>query len=124
MQVRPANSLSCWVQAIILLAATLSPSGALCQQPTPHQQILQLVDQRAARFSATSRTIWEYAEVGYQEEKSSALLQRELQAAGFRVQAPVADEPTGGAVVVQKRSIERPPLHHAKRTEASKSRPH
>ena len=29
-----------------------------------------------------------------------------------------------GAVVVQKRSIERPPLHHVKRTEASKSRPH
>jgi integrase/recombinase XerD len=29
-----------------------------------------------------------------------------------------------GAVVVQKRSIERQPLHHAKRTEASKSRPH
>jgi integrase len=27
-------------------------------------------------------------------------------------------------VVVQKRSMERPPLHHAKRTEASKSRPH
>src|SRR5580704_5616088 len=94
MQVRPANSLSCWVQASIVLAATLSPSGALCQQPTPHQQILQLVDQRAAHFSQTSRTIWEYAELGYQEEKSSALLQLELQAAGFRVQAPVADEPT------------------------------
>jgi hypothetical protein len=29
-----------------------------------------------------------------------------------------------GAVVVQKRSIERPPLHHAKRSEADKSRPH
>jgi len=32
--------------------------------------------------------------MGYQEQKSSALLQRDMQAAGFRVQAPVADEPT------------------------------
>jgi aminobenzoyl-glutamate utilization protein B len=59
-----------------------------------HQQILQLVDQHAAHFAGTSRTIWEYAELGYQEEKSSALLQRELQSAGFRIQSPVADEPT------------------------------
>src|SRR6185436_7521998 len=42
----------------------------------------------------TSKTIWEYAEVGYQGQKSSALLQNELQAAGFRIQAGVADEPT------------------------------
>jgi metal-dependent amidase/aminoacylase/carboxypeptidase family protein len=56
--------------------------------------ILTLVDQHAAHFSGTSRTIWEYAELGYQEEKSSALLQRELQSAGFRIQSPVADEPT------------------------------
>jgi aminobenzoyl-glutamate utilization protein B len=93
MQVRPANLFSCWVPAIVL-AATSLPSAALGQQPARHQQILERVDQRAAHFSATSRTIWEYAELGYQETKSSALLQRELQTAGFRVQAPVADEPT------------------------------
>ena len=76
------------------MAAILFSSDGLCQQPAGHQQILQLVDQHAAHFSAISKTIWEYAELGYLEEKSSALLQRELQAAGFRVQAPVADEPT------------------------------
>src|ERR1700674_1950915 len=93
MQVRPASPFSSWVSAIIL-AVTLLPSAALGQQPARHQQILELVDQHAAHFSGTSRTIWEYAELGYQEEKSSALLQRELQAGGFRVQASVADEPT------------------------------
>src|SRR6266853_1309906 len=70
------------------------PAAALGQQPAPHQRILELVDQHAAHFSGTSRTIWEYAELGYQEEKSSALLQRELQSAGFRIQSGVADEPT------------------------------
>src|SRR5579863_7596078 len=93
MQDTPTNPFSCWVSAIVL-AATLLPSAALGQQSARHQQILELVDQRAAYFSETSRTIWEYAELGYQEQKSSALLQRELQAAGFHVQTPVADEPT------------------------------
>jgi aminobenzoyl-glutamate utilization protein B len=93
MQVSTVSPFPCWVSAIIL-AATLLPSAAFGQQPARHQQILELVDQHAAHFSGTSRTIWEYAELGYQEEKSSALLNRELQAADFRVQASVADEPT------------------------------
>ena len=92
MKVTPANPFSFWVPAIIL--AALLPLAALSQQPSQHKQVLELVDQHAAHFSGTSRTIWEYAELGYKEQKSSALLQHELQAAGFRVQASVADEPT------------------------------
>jgi len=80
--------------AVISAIAILFPGVSVGQQPTPHQQTLQLVDQHAAHFSATSRTIWEYAELGFQEEKSSALLQNDLKAAGFRIQASVADEPT------------------------------
>lgn len=80
--------------AAILFAISSFPTAALCQQPAQHQQILQLVDRHSAHFAGTSKTVWEYAELGYQEEKSSSLLQKELQAAGFRVQAPVADEPT------------------------------
>jgi len=38
--------------------------------------------------------IWDYAEVGYKEVKSSALHQKTLQDAGFTVQAGVADIPT------------------------------
>ncbi len=59
-----------------------------------HQSVIQGVAQHAAHFAGVSRTIWEYAETGYREEKSSALLQKELAAAGFRVQAGVAEEPT------------------------------
>jgi aminobenzoyl-glutamate utilization protein B len=93
MQDTPANLLSGWVLAIAL-AVTLLPSAALGQQPTRHQQVLELVDQHAMHFTATSKAIWDFAELGYQEQKSSALLQHELQSAGFRVQSPVADEPT------------------------------
>jgi aminobenzoyl-glutamate utilization protein B len=74
--------------------ATLLPAIALCQQPVRHQQVLQLVEEHSAYFSGISKTIWDYAELGYHEEKSSALLRRELEAAGFRVQSPAADEPT------------------------------
>jgi aminobenzoyl-glutamate utilization protein B len=78
----------------VVLAAILLPSAAFGQQPAQHQQLLALVDQHASHFSATSKTIWDYAELGYQEEKSSTLLQRELQSVGFRVQSGVAGEPT------------------------------
>jgi aminobenzoyl-glutamate utilization protein B len=78
----------------VALTVTLLPGEAFAQQATSHRQLIEIVDRQAAHFSATSKTIWDYAELGYQEEKSSALLQRELQAAGFRVQSGVAGEPT------------------------------
>ncbi len=79
---------------LLALTVAMFSMPASAQQATPHQQLIGLVDRQAAHFSATSKTIWDYAELGYQEEKSSALLQRELQAAGFRVQSGVAGEPT------------------------------
>jgi aminobenzoyl-glutamate utilization protein B len=81
-------------RTFVALTLTLLPTVASAQQATPHQQLMELVDRQAAHFSATSKTIWDYAELGYQEEKSSTLLQRELQAAGFHVQSGVAGEPT------------------------------
>jgi aminobenzoyl-glutamate utilization protein B len=80
--------------ALVAFAVTLFSVAASAQQATPHRQLIGLVDRQAEHFSATSKTIWDYAELGYREERSSALLQRELQAAGFRVQSGVAGEPT------------------------------
>jgi aminobenzoyl-glutamate utilization protein B len=56
--------------------------------------IVGLVDKHSSEYIKTSKMIWDYAELGYHEEKSSALLQGELKQAGFRVEAGVADEPT------------------------------
>ena len=55
---------------------------------------LAWLDAHYDQTAATARTIWEYAEVGYQETRSSALLQEQLAAAGFDVEAGVADIPT------------------------------
>ncbi len=52
------------------------------------------VDSRYADTASLARTLWEYAEVGYQEEKSSALLQSALAAEGFTIEAGVAGIPT------------------------------
>ncbi len=73
----------------------LMASVAQAQLPTKEQAaVLAGLDKQAAHYGGISRQIWEFAEVGYQETKSSALLQDELKAAGFAVQASVAGMPT------------------------------
>ena len=56
--------------------------------------VLSLIDARQDRLGQVAMEIWELAEVGYQEYESSALLQQELRAAGFSVEAGVAGMPT------------------------------
>lgn len=51
---------------------------------------MRRMDAEAERYAAVSRQIWDLAEVGYQEEKSAALLAEELRKAGFRVKTGVA----------------------------------
>lgn len=56
--------------------------------------LLKSVDTHAAQYGEVSKQIWQFAETGYQETKSSALLQQQLKSAGFAVKAGVADIPT------------------------------
>jgi aminobenzoyl-glutamate utilization protein B len=56
--------------------------------------VARAIDARAGRYGQLAQQIWDLAEVGYQEERSSALLQAELRAAGFKVEAGVAGMPT------------------------------
>src|SRR5215813_10982376 len=56
--------------------------------------VLQSIDARRETYADIAKQIWAFAEVGYQEVKSSALLQQQLKAAGFTVRAGVADIPT------------------------------
>lgn len=82
-----------------LLAAALlcATAGARAQSGRPsadHGQILADIDGRAPQIATLSRTIWGYAELGYQETQSSELLQRELRRAGFAITSGVAGMPT------------------------------
>ena len=56
--------------------------------------ILSSLDAKAPTYAGVAKQIWGFAEVGYQETRSSALLQEQLRAAGFKVEAGVADIPT------------------------------
>jgi aminobenzoyl-glutamate utilization protein B len=67
---------------------------AVSAQPDARTAMLQGIDARRESYAAVAKQIWAFAEVGYQEEKSSALLQQQLRAAGFEVKAGVADIPT------------------------------
>ncbi|GIT37176.1 MAG: hypothetical protein Ct9H300mP6_10440 [Gammaproteobacteria bacterium] len=52
------------------------------------------IDKHQSEFENVAMTIWDLAEVGYQEYESSKLLQNSLKDHGFRIQTNVADIPT------------------------------
>lgn len=61
----------------------------------PSQQIaIAEVDRRADELKAVNKAIWEFAEIGLQEKKSSALLVEKLKEAGFKVKTGISGMPT------------------------------
>ncbi|HEX2665918.1 MAG TPA: amidohydrolase [Candidatus Acidoferrum sp.] len=82
---------SLWLAGTAMLFAATSAAQLLAGA---HAQLLQLVDKDAASWQHVSKQIWDFAELGYHETRSSELLQQQLEAAGFKVQAGVANEPT------------------------------
>lgn len=55
---------------------------------------LQQLNTRQSSYESIARSIWEFAEVGYKEKKSSALLQETLRQEGFNIEAGIAGMPT------------------------------
>ncbi len=74
---------------LVLLATILLPAFALTGAE-PDATLPGNTD----RFVAASRQIWEWAELGYKETRSAALLEKEMKAAGFTVKTAVAGIPT------------------------------
>ena len=60
----------------------------------PQQTAVADVNRRSAELKAVNKAIWEFAEVGLQEKKSSALLIDKLKSAGFKIQSGVSGMPT------------------------------
>jgi aminobenzoyl-glutamate utilization protein B len=79
----------------LTLGVCLVASTGFAQSTVDRAEVVKLVDASAPRFQQVSKQIWDFAELGYHEDKSSRLLQDQLKAAGFSVKAGVADEPTG-----------------------------
>ena len=57
--------------------------------------VSQFLNAQRTDFEEVALRIWDWAEVGYQEEQSSELLQEQLTAGGFSMDAGVAGMPTG-----------------------------
>src|SRR5262245_63646454 len=76
--------------------AVLSCTSALSAELSSQDQakLIKNVDAYAARMSEVALQIWSAPELGYMETKTSALLQDELKAAGFRIETGVAGIPT------------------------------
>ena len=80
------------VALFIVVAARV---GAQTSRRTDNADaMLATLDARAAHYADVAKQIWGFAEVGYQETRSSALLRSELERAGFRMTAGVAGMPT------------------------------
>ncbi|MEM1189841.1 MAG: amidohydrolase [Pseudomonadota bacterium] len=72
----------------------LATAGLLSQPGAAEPANLEWLNEHYEQTASTARALWEYAEVGYQETRSSALLQDQLARAGFDVEAGVAGIPT------------------------------
>ncbi len=78
---------------LILIGTVTLLAGATFAQKTK-QDIIKSIDARTDQSAAAAKKIWDYAEVGFQETQSSALLQQMLKDAGFTVQSNIAGMPT------------------------------
>ena len=75
------------------LPVALALGGSLSAQSTK-EAVLQRLDQTRSVYEEMALKIWHWAEVGYQETKSTALLQEQLAKAGFKIETGVAGIPT------------------------------
>ena len=82
------KKLHCYLSICAILCAILP---AYTQST---DKILKNLDKEADTYAQMAQQIWEWAELGYQEEKSTALLQQKLTEEGFEVTGGVAGMPT------------------------------
>jgi len=78
----------------LLLAGTLAVTTGFAQDSALKTRAIADIQSHYEDYKKIALQIWDYAEVGYKEVKSSALLQKTLMDNGFAVKAGVAEIPT------------------------------
>jgi len=78
----------------ICLTATAQKKKPVDALEPVKQAAIQDISARYDVYKKIALQIWDYAELGYKEQKSSALLQQTLKESGFAVEAGVAGIPT------------------------------
>ncbi len=77
-----------------LILSSLLLSVTILNAQKKVNDVIKKLDSKSEVYGAIAQNIWELAEMGYQEEKSSALLQKTLSDEGFTIKKGVAGIPT------------------------------
>ncbi len=77
-----------------MLLALIPCALPACAEAADAGDVMKFVDSRYEQTAALARDLWEFAEVGYQEVKSSALIKETLAAEGFEIESGIAGIPT------------------------------
>ena len=67
---------------LLTIASCAVGQQATTALPNDKEQIIKDLDSQFDKYSDIAQQIWNWAELGYQEEKSSSLLQETLKEAG------------------------------------------
>ncbi len=76
----------------LIICGMFCTTALFAQKKT--SDVLKKMDSQTETYGAIAQQIWNLAEMGYQEEKSAALLQTTLSDAGFSIKTGVAEIPT------------------------------
>ena len=80
--------------ALPALPALAANANSVKDFARDEQKVLKQLDDKFNSYSTIAEQIWQFAELGYQEKKTSKLLQKTLMDAGFKVKTGVAELPT------------------------------
>ena len=92
MRLKVARKTRRWILLVFLIAWT--PAAAQRSTPDDRASLIQGIEAKRESYATVAKQVWGFAEVVYQEVRSSALLQQQLRAAGFQVRSGVAAIPT------------------------------
>lgn len=82
------------MRKILPLCALLLLCALAATAQENKDDVLKDLDAKTQKYGDIAHTIWDLAEMGYQEEKSSALLQETLATEGFSIKKGIAGIPT------------------------------
>ncbi len=82
------------LMSLMLWAGVLPATSALADIHSDQNQVLASIDQNAGGIIELAQDLWGFAELGYQENKSTQRLQDFLAEEGFKIRSGVAGLPT------------------------------
>lgn len=82
------------MRKLILLSTLILYCGNTLRAQITKDEVLLEMNKKSEVYGGIAQNIWEFAEMGYLEEKSSSLLQKTLSDEGFTIKKGVAGIPT------------------------------